>query len=92
MTTYITKGAPFFSGSPLLRTLQLSVLAGEQSWDGDLLGSFPGRVRARTKHVEKTCGDLWGQLTILEAVIGKTCDREGLGHYICYWIESFVVQ
>jgi len=34
VTTYITKGAPFFLGSPLLRTLQLSALAGEQSWDG----------------------------------------------------------
>jgi len=31
VTTYITKGAPFFSGNPLLRTPQLSVLAGEQS-------------------------------------------------------------
>jgi len=27
MTTYITKDAPFFSGSPLLRIPQLSVLA-----------------------------------------------------------------
>jgi len=34
VTTYITKGGPFFSGNPLLRTLQLSVLAGEQSWNG----------------------------------------------------------
>ena len=33
VTTYITKGVPFFSGSLLLRTLQLSVLTGEQSWD-----------------------------------------------------------
>jgi len=33
VTTYITKGAPFFSGSLLLRTLQLSVFTGEQSWD-----------------------------------------------------------
>ena len=31
------------------------------------------------KHVGKTCGDLWGQSTILEVVIGKTCDREGRG-------------
>jgi len=33
------------------------------------------------KHAEKTCGDLLGQSTILEAVIGKTCDRKGSGHY-----------
>jgi len=33
VTTYITKVALFFSGSPLVRTPQLSVLAGEQSWD-----------------------------------------------------------
>jgi len=32
--TYITKGAPFFSESQLLRAAQLSVLAEEQSWDG----------------------------------------------------------
>ena len=47
---------------------------------GDLLGSFSDSV-SETKHVGKTCGDLWGQSTILEAVIGKTCDREGSGHY-----------
>ena len=28
------QSAPFFSESPLLRTPQLSMLAGEQSWDG----------------------------------------------------------
>jgi len=54
---------------------------------GDLLGSFSGSVWARTKHAGKTCGDLWGQSTILEAVIGKTCDREGSGHYS--WYQSW---
>ena len=34
------------------------------------------------KHAGKVCGDLWGQSTILETIIGKTCDREGSGHYI----------
>jgi len=34
VTTYITKGAPFFPGSSLLKTPQLSMLAGEQPWDG----------------------------------------------------------
>jgi len=80
VATYIIKGAPFFSWSPLLRTPQLSVLAGEQFWDGWPPG-FPDSVWARTKHAEKTCDDLWGQSSILEAVIGKTCDREGSGHY-----------
>ena len=32
-----------------------------------------------TKHVGKTCGDLWGQSTIIKVVIGKTCDCEGSG-------------
>jgi len=31
------------------------------------------------KHAGKACGDLWGQSTILEAVIGKTRNREGRG-------------
>jgi len=34
MTAYIIKGAPFFSWSPLIRTLQLSVLAVEKSYEG----------------------------------------------------------
>jgi len=34
VTTPITKGAHFFSKSPLLRTAQLSLPAGYQSWDG----------------------------------------------------------
>jgi len=35
---------------------------------GDLPGSFPVSVQVRTKHVEKTRVDLWGQSTILKAV------------------------
>ena len=37
---YITKSASFFSGSPLLRTKQLSALDEEQSWDGWPPGKF----------------------------------------------------
>ena len=33
VTTYVTKSAPFFFRSPLLRTLQLSILVMEKSWD-----------------------------------------------------------
>jgi len=41
VTTFITKGAPFLSGSSLLRTPQLSVLAREQPWDWWPPGKFP---------------------------------------------------
>jgi len=49
----------------------------------DLLGSFRGSVLAKTKHVGKVCGDLWGQSKILEA-IPSNCPRpgRGLGCYI----------
>jgi len=69
VTAYITKGASFFLGSPLLRTPQLKVLVGEQFWDG-----WPPRK----------FDDFWGQSSILEAVIGKTRDWEGPKHYIWY--------
>lgn len=39
-TTYIAKGAPSVSGSPLLRLPQLSVLAVKQFYNRDLLGSY----------------------------------------------------
>ena len=44
------------------------------------------------KHAGKTCGDLWGQSTILEAVIGKTYDREGSGHYRWYQSRPAIVS
>ena len=31
--------------------------------------------------LKKACDDLWGQSMIFEAVIDKTRDREGSGHY-----------
>jgi len=34
VTTYITKVAPSFLGTPFMRTSQLSVLAMEKSYDG----------------------------------------------------------
>jgi len=34
VTTYIIKGVPFLLGSSLLRTPQLNMPAGKQSWDG----------------------------------------------------------
>jgi len=39
---------------------------------GELLGSFLVSVLVRTKHIEKTCVDLWGQSAILKAVWGVT--------------------
>ena len=33
VTTYITKGGPFFSGSPLIRTTHLGVLVVGKSYD-----------------------------------------------------------
>jgi len=83
VTTYIAKGAPFFSGSPLLRTPQLVCLIRSNLGMGDLLGSFSGSVWVRMKHARKTCGDLWGQSTILKAILGN-CPRleRGSGHYM----------
>ena len=78
MTTCTIKGAPFFSGSPLLKNPRLSVLVGEQSWDGWHLGSFLGNMWARTKHDGKTCSDLWGQSTIIKA-IPNNYPRSGRG-------------
>jgi len=52
---------------------------------GDLLRNFPGSVRARTKHAEKACSDLWGQLTILETVLDNYPQpKKGSGRYIWY--------
>jgi len=45
VTTYITKGAPFFSGGPLLRTPLLSVLVGGQSLDGRGILEGAGAIR-----------------------------------------------
>ena len=54
---------------------------------GDLLGSFPDGMRARTKYIKKTCGDLWGQSTILETVPDNNLrPKERFGHYIWYQI------
>jgi len=43
VTAYITKGVPSFSGSPFLRTLQLSVLAMKKSYDRGPPVKFPGQ-------------------------------------------------
>jgi len=56
VTTYITKGTPLFSKIPLLKTPQLSVLAGEQSWGGWPPRRFPGRRVSKDKARWK---DLW---------------------------------
>jgi len=56
VTTYITKGAPFFSENPLLGTPRLSVLDGEQSWDGRPLGKFH---RQRVSEEEVRRKGLW---------------------------------
>jgi len=53
---YIAKCAPFFSGSLLLRTSQLSVLAGEKSWDGWPPGKF---LKHCVSEDEARPKDLW---------------------------------
>ena len=35
---------------------------------GDLPGSFPVSVRARTKHAEKIRVDMWGESTMLKVI------------------------
>ena len=47
------------------------MLTMEKSYDGDLLGSFPGNVWARTKHAKKACVDFWGNSKIIEVVPGN---------------------
>jgi len=37
---------------------------------GDLIGSFPKSVWVRTKYIEKSHTDLWGQSTILKCSLG----------------------
>ena len=49
----------FFSGAHLVRTPKLSALDPEQFQDGDLLESFSGCVRVRTKNAGKTRVGLW---------------------------------
>jgi len=56
VTTYITKGVPFFLESPFLTTLPLSVLAGEQSWHGWPPGKFLKQCVSEDKAHRK---DLW---------------------------------
>jgi len=41
------------------------------------------------KYVGKAFGDLWDQPTILEAVISKTCNREGSRHYTWFIVGDF---
>jgi len=53
-TTYITKAVLSFSVSPPSRTPQLSMIAVEKNVKiGDLVVSFLGSVRARTKQLKR---------------------------------------
>jgi len=54
---------------------------------GGRLESFPASMRARTKYIGKTCGDLWGQSTILKAVISN-CPRSERGAWCYRWYQS----
>jgi len=56
VTIYIPKGAPIFSGSPLLKTPQLTLLTAEQSRDGWLPSKFP---RQHVREDETYCKDIW---------------------------------
>ena len=45
---------------------------------GNLLGSITSIVEARTKYVRKACANIWGQLTIMEAILVATRGLEGV--------------
>jgi len=64
VTTYITKDAHFFSGSSLLRTPQLSVLAGEQFSDGWPPGKFS---RQHVSEDEACRKGLWWSMGTVDA-------------------------
>jgi hypothetical protein len=49
------------------KTPQIIAFNLEHSLNGDLLGSFQECVRARSKHIENTHVNLWGQSTILKS-------------------------
>ena len=69
----------FLFGKPTLKNSTLKNSTVKRACWGAILGwvtswEVSEVACERTKHAGKTYGDLWGQSTILEAVIGKTCD------------------
>ena len=65
LSILINKMHLLFKGVHFLRTPQLTVLSGEQSYRmSGLLGSFSRCARVRSKYTEKTWVSFWGQSTI----------------------------